>query len=89
MTTKKDVLGLVDTSREVGAPALVGVEPLHQGAVSPADLGGARAGLKAKDLIGFLFGHWAARRRATLPRCRITLRVFTPAGIPAVKIRCK
>jgi hypothetical protein len=46
--------------------------------------GGAR--LQAKDLIGLLFGHFAAGRRPA-PRCRVLLRVLTPAGIPAVKIR--
>ena len=47
---------------------------------------GARAGLQAKDLIGLLLRHFAGRGRAR-PRCRVTLRVFTPAGLPAVKIR--
>jgi hypothetical protein len=52
------------------------------------DLLGLGSGLKAKDLIGLLMRHWPARR-ATPPRTRIGLRVLTPAGIPAVKIRCK
>jgi hypothetical protein len=52
------------------------------------DLLGLGAGGKAKDLIGLLMRHWPARRAAP-PRTRIGLRVLTPAGIPAVKIRCK
>jgi len=43
--------------------------------------------LRGKDLIDLLFGHFSARRAA--PRCRIALRVFTPTGMPAVKIRCQ
>ena len=43
--------------------------------------------LRAKDLIDLLLGHFSARRAA--PRCRIALRVFTPTGMPAVKIRCQ
>jgi hypothetical protein len=42
--------------------------------------------LRAKDLIGLLLGHFSGSRRAA-PRCRIALRVFTPSGMPAVKIR--
>jgi len=89
MATKQNVLGFIDARRKVGRASLVGVQPLHQGAVSTPDLLGARTGLKAKDLIGLLFRHFSAARpsAAVLPRSRITLRVFTPAGLPAVKIR--
>ncbi len=86
MATKKNFLGLVNAGREIGRPSLVGMEFLHQRAVRAADVVGARAGLQAKDLIGLLLRHFAAGRSAP-PRCRVTLRVFTPAGIPAVKIR--
>jgi hypothetical protein len=44
--------------------------------------------LRAKGLIGLLLGHFSGSRRAA-PRCRIALRVFTPSGMPAVKIRCQ
>ena len=86
MTSKKDFLGLVDTSGQVGRPPLVGMQLFHQRAVRAGDSVGARAHVQAKDLIGLLFGHFAAARRSP-PRCRILLRVLTPAGIPAVKIR--
>ena len=86
MAAKKDFLGFVDTGRKIRRPPLVGVEFLHQRPVRVADSVGARAGLQAKDLIGFLFRHFTASRRSPA-RCRVTLRVFTPAGIPAIKIR--
>jgi hypothetical protein len=89
MTTKKDVLGLVDAGRKVRRPALVGMQSLHQGAMRAPDVLGTRAGLKAKDLLGLLLRHWPTARRPALPRCRISLRVLTPAGRPAVKIRCQ
>jgi hypothetical protein len=54
--------------------------------MSATDIVRARAGLQAKDLIGLLFGHFAGGRAAA-PPCRVTLRVFTPAGLSAVKIR--
>ena len=86
MSTKQDFFGLIDPGREIRRAPLVGMEFLHQRAVRAADGVGARAGFQAKDLIGLLFRHFAAARRRP-PRCRVTLRVFTPAGIPAVKIR--
>ena len=87
MASKQNFLGLIDTGREIRRPPLVGMQFLYEGAVSAGDLLRARSGLKAKDLIGLLFRHFAAERRAApVPRCRIVLRVFTPAGLPAVKI---
>ena len=88
MAAKKDFLGFIDTGREIRRPPLVGMQFLHQRAMRAADLIGARAGLQAKDLIGLLFRHFSAARRAP-PRCRIRLRVLTPTGIPAVKISHK
>ncbi len=90
MAMKQNVLGLVDPSREIRRAPLVGMEFLHQRPVGTTDIRSARAGLKAKDLISLLFSHFAAARRpVAAPRCRITLRVLTPAGLPAVKIRCQ
>lgn len=89
MSTKQSVLGLVYPSRQVRRPPLVGMQFLHEGSVRPADIVAPRARLQAKDLIGFLIGHFAARRRAATPPCRIRLRVLTPGGKPAVKIAFK
>ncbi len=88
MAAKQDVLGLIDAGREVRRPPLVGMQFLHEGPVRTPDLFRARSGLKAKDLISLLFRHFPAGRRvAPAARCRILLRVLTPAGLPAVKIR--
>ena len=90
MAAKQNIPGLIDAGRKVRRPPLVGMQFLHQGAVSTADVPRARPGLNAKDLISFLFSHFAPARRADpVPRRRIILRVLTPAGLPAVKIRCK
>src|SRR5208282_4999473 len=87
MAAKQNILGLIDAGRKVRRPPLVGMQFLHEGSVSTTDLLRGRPGLKAKDLIGLLFSHFTAGRGAVpLPRCRIMLRVFTPAGLPAVKI---
>src|SRR4029078_3138098 len=88
MTAKKDFLGLVDTGRQIRRAPLVGMQFLHKRAGRATYVGGARAGLEAKDLIGLLLRHFSAGRRAA-PRRRIRRRVLTPAGIPAVQISCK
>lgn len=87
MAAKKNVLGFIDPGREIGRSSLIRVQFLHQGAVRAADGVRARAGFQAKDLISLLFGHFGSARRVSPPRCRVTLRVFTPRGVPAVKIR--
>jgi hypothetical protein len=89
MLPEQRVLGFVDASRKVVRAPLVGVDPLHQRPMGADDFLRPSTGLKAKDLVGLLLRHWPARRAAALPRCRIGLRVLTPAGIPAVKIRCQ
>ena len=91
MATKKDVLGLIDAGSETRRPPLVGMEFLHETAMSASDVLRTRPGLHAKDLISLLFSHFAVPRRAakTAPRTRIALRVLTPGGVPAVKISCK
>ena len=88
MLPEKRVLGFVDASRKIVRSPEVGVESLHQRAMSADDFFGLGSGLKPKDLVGLLLRHWPARRAAQ-PRCRIGLRVFTPGGVPAVKIRCQ
>ena len=88
IASKQHILRLIDTGGEVRRAPLVGVEFLHEPAMGATDLFRARTRLKAKDLISFLLGHFAGSRWAA-PRCRIALCVFTPLGMPAVKIRCQ
>ena len=86
MTAKKDLFGLVDAGSQIRRTPLVGMQFLHERPVRSPDLRGGRARLNAKDLISLLVRHFSGTRRAALPRCRVTLRVFTPTGLPAVKI---
>lgn len=86
MAAEKNVLSFIDARGEVSRTSLVGVNLLHQRPVRVSDSFRARASLQAKDLIGLLFAHFTAGRSGP-PRCRVTLRVFTPTGLPAVKIR--
>ena len=89
MASKQHILRFIDASSKIRRAPLVGMQFLHEPPVRPPNLVGAGSGLKAKDLIRLLLRHWPGPRRQTLPRCRIGLRVFTPSGLPAVKIRCQ
>src|SRR6266567_1826292 len=89
MAAKKDVSGLVDASREIRRSPSVGMQFLHEGPVGGFNIMDTGPRIKPKDLIGLLLHYWPGPRRAAPARCRIGLRVLTPAGIPAVKIRCK
>ena len=89
MRTKQSILGLVYTGGEVRRPPLVGMQFLHERTVGASDFVAPRARLQAKDLIGLLVRHFAGRRRAALPPCRVALRVLTPSGKPAVQIAFK
>ena len=89
MRAKQNLFGLVYTGREVRRAPLVGMQFLHEHTVGAADLLAPRPRLQAKDLIGLLVRHFAVRRRAALPTCRISLRVLTPSGKPAVQIAFK
>ena len=88
MAAQKNVLGFIDAGSEIRRPPWSGWSFFIRVAVGASDVLGARPRLHAKDLIGLLFRHFAAAPRgAARPRCRITLRVFTPSGLPAVEIR--
>src|SRR3984885_15348938 len=89
MRAKQSILGLVYTGSKVRRPPLVGMQFLHQPSVCPTDFVAPRPRLQATDLIGLLVRLFSARRRAALPRCRISLRVLTPDGKPAVQIAFK
>ena len=89
MRSKQSILGLVYPGGEVRRAPLIGMQFLHERTVGASDFVAPRARLQAKDLIGLLRRHFATRRRAAFPPCRITLRVLTPGGKPAVQIAFK
>ena len=87
MASKQHILSFIDAGSEIRRAPLVGMQFLHEPAVSAPNLLGARPRLKTKDLISLLIRHFTGSRRATAPRCRTILSVVTPSGMPAVKIR--
>ncbi|WP_102958478.1 hypothetical protein [Mangrovicella endophytica] len=78
-------LGLVDAT---AAPAHAGgVHVLSQAAARIADYREGRSRLKAKDLVGLLLSHGARAWRSSQPTAHTRLRVTSPSGTIAVRIR--
>ena len=86
MSVEKNALGLVDASRQEIRAAAIRMDALHKAPMGLTDLLRVGAGRKTKDFIGLLLGHGARTRRASCPRALVRLRVFTPAGKPAVQV---
>jgi hypothetical protein len=78
----QQIFRFIDAGSKVRRPPLVGVNFLHERRVAG---GTARFSHKA-GLIRFIVRQFAASRQDT-PRCSIALRVFTPSGMQAVRMR--
>jgi hypothetical protein len=87
MVSAQHIIRFIDADSEARRPPLIGLNFLHEPRVEVGTRR-ARCSHKMSDLIGFLVGHLAATRH-TSPRCSVALRVFTPSGMPAVKVRCR
>jgi len=88
MAAKQHVFGLIDAGCEIRRPPLVGMQFLYEGPVCATDFLHSRSRLNAKNLVRFLFPHFASTR-GSRAGARITLRMLTPARLPAVKISCQ
>jgi hypothetical protein len=84
MVSTQHILRFIDADSEVRRPPLVGMQFLHE--PREAGLRRAQSSHKARGLIGFLVGQLAGLRE-TPPRCSVAVRVFTPSGMVAVKVR--
>jgi hypothetical protein len=83
MVSTQHILRFIDSGRGVRRPPLVGMRFLHERRIatriSPNTVG-------PKHLVNFLISHFTGSQRTT-PRCSVALRVFTPSGSPAVRVR--
>jgi hypothetical protein len=86
MLSRHHFLHLTEAGGEVRRPPLFAVRLLHEPPVGATDLFGGHS--RVKDLASSLFAHFVGWRRVA-PRCHVAVRVFTPSGMPAVKIRFK
>lgn len=89
MRFDKHIFGGVQPGSQPVASARIGVDVLNEAPVRLTDFFERGAFLKAKNFISLLLGQNIGRARAALPRTRVRMRVFTPVGMPAIRIRCE
>lgn len=86
MTAKQEAPLPPDASRQQTSSAQAGVQVLHQVASRFTEM---RRGspFRTRELVSLLLGHAARTWRASLPPVAIELRVRSPEGHSAVRIR--
>ena len=83
----ENLLGFVDAGREIRRPPLIGMEFLHEGAMSASDVLRGRSRLESKNLISLLFCHFAPAPLAAAVCGRGTARrVLAPERLSPIKI---
>lgn len=87
MITDKDVLGYIAPATEARRSREPGVQALYQAAARLADMRRGAPKFKTRDLVGLLLSHGARTWRNSLPEADVRLRVLTPGGKPAVRLR--
>ena len=75
-----------NAARRSGIP-MIGMHPLQQASRRISEFRDGRSTLKAKDLVGLLLCHGARAWRASQPVAHSKLRVRTPHGVPAIRLR--
>lgn len=65
----------------------IGLDRFRKSKFDGLDLFKPRSAAKTKNLISYLLGHGYRAQRATLPKRYTRLRVLTPTGNRAVKLR--
>jgi hypothetical protein len=83
MVSAQYIFRFIDTGRGVRRPPLIGMDFLykHRDAIRIPPQ-------RAACLVTFLVDRFTGSRR-DVPRCSLALRVFTPSGKPAVRVRCR
>ncbi|MBC8131230.1 MAG: hypothetical protein H7Y08_13020 [Rhizobiaceae bacterium] len=69
------------------ANPVVGMHPLQQASMRISEFRDGRSLLKAKDLVGLLLCHGARAWRGSQPVAHLSLRVETPGGTPAIRLK--
>lgn len=69
------------------AAAEPGIQALHQAAGRLADAQRGAPKFRTKELVGLLLSHGARSWRNSMPRANVRLRVCTPGGAQAVRLR--
>lgn len=87
MTVEPEAQAFVDQLTR-GAQSRGGsLHPLQQASMRIAEFREGRSAFKARDLVGLLLSHGARAYRASQPVAVTRLRVRTPSGTTAVRLR--
>lgn len=87
MTIKQTVAEPLLPLRKEKTAAEAGVQALHHAARRLAEMREAGPRVKTRDLVALLLSHGARSWRATLPVAHVHIRVHTPEGKSAVRLR--
>lgn len=87
MNVDQESLGFIDPKDRISGASLASMHPLKQASLRIAELREGRTTLKARDLVGLLLSHGARAWRASQPVVRSRIKVASPTGHPAVRIR--
>jgi hypothetical protein len=82
MVSTQHILRFIDADSKVRRQPLVGMNFLHERRAAD------RAARSSHKLMN-LFASQLVGSRQNVPHCSIALRVFTPSGLPAVRVRCR
>ena len=85
MSVDQEILDF-NSGRRSGTP-VAGLHPMQQASRRIGEFREGRSALKAKDLVGLLLCHGARAWRASQPVAHSRLRVRTPHGVPAIRLR--
>jgi hypothetical protein len=83
----KDVLGYIAPPAKARQSREPGVQALYEAASRLADIRRGAPKFRTRDLVGLLLSHGARTWRNSLPTADVRLRVFTPGGKAAVRMR--
>lgn len=87
MKIEKEVRGTVTTLPTRGVSTDPSLQALHQAATRLADARRGTAKFRTKELVGLLLSHGARTWRNSMPTTNVRLRVVSPEGRHAVRLR--
>ncbi|KAB0676672.1 hypothetical protein [Aureimonas leprariae] len=87
MTLEPETHAFVDQSMHTASARIGNLHPLQQASLRIAEFRDGRSAFKARDLVGLLLSHGARAYRASQPVTVTRLRVRSPEGTVAVRLR--
>ncbi|WP_188906671.1 hypothetical protein [Aureimonas endophytica] len=87
MTVESEIQAQIDPRARTSIIRAGTIHPLKHASTKLAEFREGRSSFKARDLVGLLLSHGARAWRASQPQTVTRLRVRSPNGVPAVRLR--